>query len=197
MFRWYQNAIQCYVYLTGVSISGLDEIQRRDITHGPIFRSHRWFTRGWTLQELVAPASVEFFSEDGHRLGDKRSLGQLIHEITGIAVSALRGEPLSEFSIEERFKWAEKRQTTQEEDWAYCLLGIFGIFMSLIYGEGKTHAIHRLRKEITDAVARSDNAPSSQGVVPSNHYIATLLTFGSRARKMDGPVRAESGLHRP
>jgi hypothetical protein len=163
MFRWYQHAAQCYVYLSGVSAATMGGAQRRDTVQGPTFRSHRWFTRGWTLQELVAPSSVEFFTEDGQRLGDKRSLEQQIHEITGIAVSALRGTALSEFSVEERFKWAEKRQTTHEEDWAYCLLGIFGIFMPLIYGEGKEHATRRLKKEIADAMNGTGKITGSQG----------------------------------
>ncbi len=98
----------------------------------PAFRVSRWFTRGWTLQELLAPASVEFFTRDGQQLGDKRSLGQEIHEITGIAMAALDGSAaLAQFDIEERFKWAETRRTTYEEDWAYCLLGIFGIFYAI------------------------------------------------------------------
>ncbi|KAF2186892.1 kinesin light chain [Zopfia rhizophila CBS 207.26] len=116
----------------------------------------RWFTRGWTLQELLAPASVEFFSREGQRLGDKRSLERQIHEITGIAISALQGTPLSQFGVDERFKWAEGRQTTREEDWAYCLLGIFDIFMPLIYGEGRGNAVVRLGKEINEALRRED-----------------------------------------
>ncbi|KAK4449603.1 HET-domain-containing protein [Podospora aff. communis PSN243] len=165
MFRWYQNATQCYVFLSGISVASMEGAQRRDIVQGPAFRSHRWFTRGWTLQELVAPPSVEFFTEDGQRLGDKRSLEQKIHEITGIAVSALRGTALSEFSVEERFKWAEKRQTTHEEDWAYCLLGIFGIFMPLIYGEGRKEATRRLKKEVADAMNRTERIVPSQDAI--------------------------------
>ena len=162
MFRWYQNAARCYVYLSGISGTGYENGQQSGLVWESAFRAHRWFTRGWTLQELLAPASVEFFTQDGRRLGDKRSLEQQIHEITGIAVLALRESDLSQFGVEERFKWAETRQTTQEEDWAYCLLGIFGIFMPLIYGEGKVHAVRRLRKEIADAISR-DHAPSRQG----------------------------------
>src|SRR6266699_2203712 len=93
----------------------------------------RWFGRGWTLQELLAPVSVEFFTREGGRLGDKRSLERQIHEITGVAIPALRGAPLSRFGVDERLKWAATRQTTREEDWAYCLLGIFDVFMPLIY----------------------------------------------------------------
>jgi Heterokaryon incompatibility protein (HET) len=145
MFRWYRNAARCYVYLSDISIDG-DQSQT---SWEAAFRASEWFTRGWTLQELVAPASVEFFTKEGRRLGDKTSLKQQIHEITGIALPALQGTPLSQFDIEERFEWAETRQTTREEDWAYCLLGIFGVFMPLIYGEGKENAIRRLRLYIS------------------------------------------------
>ena len=94
------------------------------------------------------PPSVEFFSKEGCRLGDKQSLKQQVHKITGIPISALEGSALSNFSAEQKFDWAKNRETTREEDWAYSLLGVFGVFMPLIYGEGKGNAIRRLRQEI-------------------------------------------------
>jgi hypothetical protein len=149
MFRWYRNAAKCYVYLSDVSTTKRKASdQFSEFTWESAFRASRWFTRGWTLQELLAPASVEFFSKEGKRLGDKRSLERQIHEITGIAVPALYRTPLPQFSVAERFKWAEKRQTTREEDWAYSLLGIFNVYMPLIYGEGRDNASTRLRDEI-------------------------------------------------
>ncbi|KAH7364005.1 HET domain-containing protein [Rhexocercosporidium sp. MPI-PUGE-AT-0058] len=84
MFRWYRDATKCYVYL-------LDT-----------FRKSAWFSRGWTLQELIAPASVDFFSKEGELIGNKASLERNICEITGIPASALRGDPLSNFSVAER-----------------------------------------------------------------------------------------------
>src|SRR5947207_174581 len=113
-----------------------------------LFRKSRWFTRGWTLQELIAPASVEFFSLEGKRLGDKKSLERQVHEITGIPVPALQGSALSHFSVSARFSWAEKRETKRKEDMAYSLLGIFDIYMPLIYGEGRDNAFIRLREAI-------------------------------------------------
>ncbi|KAK0752402.1 heterokaryon incompatibility protein-domain-containing protein, partial [Schizothecium vesticola] len=149
MFSWYRNAARCYVYLSDVSIAGYGQGgQPSSQPWESDFRASRWFTRGWTLQELLAPKSVQFFAQDGILLGDKTSLLQQIHEITGIAIPALCGDPLSCFEVEERFKWAENRQTTREEDWAYSLLGIFSVFIPPIYGEGKTNAVRRLRKEI-------------------------------------------------
>jgi hypothetical protein len=149
MFRWYQKAAKCYVYLSDVSIAKRKASGRSSrVTWEPAFRESRWFTRGWTLQELLAPDSVEFFSREGKQLGDKRTLERQIHEITGIAIPALRGTPLSQFEVDERFSWAESRQTTRKEDKAYSLLGIFDVFVPLIYGEGRENALKRLREEI-------------------------------------------------
>jgi hypothetical protein len=149
MFRWYQRAVKCYVYLTDVSVpEEVTDAEAFSISWGQAFRRSRWFTRGWTLQELLAPASVEFFSQDGKRLGSKISLEQEIHEITGIPIRALRVQKLTEFSVEARMSWAARRTTTLKEDKVYCLLGIFGVFLSLIYGEGEDHATTRLREEI-------------------------------------------------
>jgi hypothetical protein len=149
MFRWYHKATKCYAYLQDVScpaVNANNEGYQR--TWESDFRKSRWFTRGWTLQELLAPRSVEFFSHEGQRLGNKTSLEQQIYEITGIAVPALRGSPLSQFPVHERMTWAKGRQTTRKEDKAYSLLGIFGVFMPLVYGEGEDHAIKRLEEEI-------------------------------------------------
>lgn len=154
MFRWFQEATQCYVYLSDVLIQGEGQSKT---TWEAAFRKSRWFTRSWTLQELIAPASVNFFSANGERLGDKQSLEAMINRITGIPAQALRGAPLSNFSVEERLSWAEKRQSRVPEDAAYCLLGIFGAYMPLIYGEGKDHAFTRLREEVEKAGKRESH----------------------------------------
>lgn len=138
MFDWYRDANKCYVYLADVS----DDQQMADLSRS------RWFTRGWTLQELLAPSIVEFYSRQGTFLGDKTSLGTLIVEVTGIAALALQSKPLSNFSVEERLSWVTNRQTTHPEDKVYSLLGIFGVSFPLIYGEGEARALNRLRDEI-------------------------------------------------
>lgn len=91
---------------------------------------------------------MEFFDVDGKRLGDKTTLIEILHEITGIARSALQGHPLNTFNVEERFLWARGRDTKREEDKAYSLLGIFGVHMSMRYGEGEVSAMGRLRRKI-------------------------------------------------
>jgi hypothetical protein len=149
MFRYYQRASKCYVYLSDVQVPDeVSDAQAFRITWENAFRQSRWFTRGWTLQELLAPPTVEFFSKDGERLGSKISLEREIHEITRIPIAALRGQSLMDFSVEDRMSWAAKRTTTFKEDEVYCLLGIFGVFLPLIYGEGKAYATLRLKEEI-------------------------------------------------
>lgn len=132
MFRWYKSATKCYVYLSDVETQSLGSIRQE----GSSFRGSRWFTRGWTLLELLAPADAVFYSQDWRIIGTKTRLEQLLHEITGIDIKALRGEPLWHFSIAQRMSWAARRQTTRTEDIAYCLLGIFDINMPLICNGG-------------------------------------------------------------
>ncbi|KAK4448347.1 hypothetical protein QBC34DRAFT_112805 [Podospora aff. communis PSN243] len=149
MFRWYRNATKCYTYLVDISISS-PAFNDRSIWE-PAFRASRWFTRGWTLQELIAPTSVEFFSKEGVRLGDRTTLEKAIHDVTRIPLEALRGAPLSDFSVDDRMAWIEKRATTREEDMAYSLFGIFDVQLPLLYSEGKQKAFRRLREEISKA----------------------------------------------
>ncbi|KAK3988923.1 heterokaryon incompatibility protein-domain-containing protein [Cladorrhinum sp. PSN332] len=111
------------------------------------FENSRWFTRGWTLQELIAPPLVEFYSHDWQEIGTKYSLRHVISKVTGIDMRVLEGADPSTCHVAERMSWAANRQTTRVEDAAYCLLGIFKVHMPLIYGEGN-RAFYRLQKEI-------------------------------------------------
>jgi hypothetical protein len=148
MFYWYRNATRCYVYLSDVSTGKRKgDGASRDAWESDFWRS-RWFTRGWTLQELLAPASVEFFSLERERLGSKSSLKRQLHKITGISESAIYGDHLSLFSVNERLSWINRRQTKLEEDKAYSLLGIFGVYVAPLYGEGMASAFKRLHEEI-------------------------------------------------
>jgi hypothetical protein len=152
MFRWYRNATKCYVFFSDIS-APMTDAQLHQSRWEASFRNSRWFTRGCTLQELIAPASVEFFSLERQRLGDKESLERQIHEITRIPVEALRGGPLEDFSVKDRMAWMEGRQTTQEEDLAYSLIGIFSVSMEFRYGEGQERALDRLQGEMEKGTA--------------------------------------------
>ncbi|KAH7401121.1 beta transducin-like protein HET-E2C*4 [Phaeosphaeria sp. MPI-PUGE-AT-0046c] len=129
----------------------IDKTNKAELSHAieSMFRwNSPWFTRGWTLQELLAPKSVEFFSNEGQRLGDKKSLTQQIHEITAIPPSALQGTPLHHFSVEERLRWKGARKTKLAEDGAYSIAGLFSVFLAPVYGEGAELAYRRLNDEI-------------------------------------------------
>lgn len=146
MFRWYSNATRCYVYLSDVTsrcIGGDLHSQ----WNSDLGRS-RWFTRGWTLQELLAPRSIEFFSCERIRMGDRSSLKQQIQQITGVPASALQGARLSQFSVDERFLWMERRQTRLAEDKVYAMLGILDVEIPLYYGEGAGDSYKRVREVI-------------------------------------------------
>ncbi|KAK3669213.1 hypothetical protein LTR78_010910 [Recurvomyces mirabilis] len=146
MFRWYAEANRCYVFLSDV-LQG--KVLGADWEHD--FRRSRWFRRGWTLQELIAPATLEFYARSGKRLGTKASLHAQIVEITGIPAKALSGQGLASFTTHERRQWQEGRECLEPEDLAYSLLGLLDVSMPVLYGEGLDKAQQRLEKEIVTA----------------------------------------------
>jgi hypothetical protein len=158
MFSWYQRANVCYAYLSDVP-EGFEALPDLGDGHAlssneeeelmlSTFSQSRWFTRGWTLQELIAPAEVKFYSNNFGFIGSKKTLAYLISRITSIDEAVLLGEqPIQAFCIARKMSWAAKRMTTRLEDVAYSLLGIFGVNMPLLYGEGK-RAYLRLQQEI-------------------------------------------------
>jgi Heterokaryon incompatibility protein (HET) len=144
MFNWYRWAQVCYVYLEDLS----DEYLERSKDPAFSFRWCRWFKRGWTLQELLAPEQVLFYGNKWRYVGSKQSLAQEIAQTTGIPILALRNrEFVPVYSIAAKMSWAASRSTSRTEDRAYCLLGIFGVNMPLLYGEGEK-AFERLQEEL-------------------------------------------------
>lgn len=141
MFRWYQEAKTCYVYLADVPARENTEVFER------AFASSRWFTRGWTLQELLAPRNVCFYSSDWTFLGTKMDLCDQISKITTINPPFLRGANVQHASVAKRMSWVSERKTARVEDISYCLLGIFGVHMPMLYGEGE-NAFRRLQEEV-------------------------------------------------
>ncbi|KAJ2897138.1 uncharacterized protein MKZ38_004956 [Zalerion maritima] len=135
MFGWYKEAKICFAYL--VDIEGDEDFGRS-----------RWFTRGWTLQELLAPTQIFFFNRDWRVIGTRDNLSQLISIITRIRPEYLRGDgSFFNATVATRMSWMANRTATRQEDMAYCLLGIFDINMPLLYGEGEK-AFVRLQEEI-------------------------------------------------
>lgn len=139
MYAWYRNARVCYVYLADIVAPGAEvgPNQHRQV------RDSRWHTREWTLQELLAPRSLQFFALDWSPLGSRNDLISEIFEGTG----TLLVEKLSIASAAKKMSWLSRRQTTRIEDMAYCMLGLFDINMPLLYGEGN-RAFLRLQEEI-------------------------------------------------
>ena len=139
MFRYYALSNVCYVYL-------------RDVSGGPgwevEFRESMWHRRGWTLQELLAPQVIAFMSKDWTFLGTKADLAPLLADITRVPEKVLRFEQdIADICVARRMSWAASRETTRAEDEAYSLMGIFGVNMPALYGEGRK-AFYRLQEEI-------------------------------------------------
>ena len=142
MFQYYSRADVCYAYLQDVPSDDVLQCE------SSAFRRSTWHTRGWTLQELVAPALLVFVAADWEILGTKGELAPLVEEVTLIPAAVLRLEkPVYEVGVAKRMSWAAKRRTTRLEDEAYSLMGIFGIHMPTLYGEGR-QAFRRLQEEI-------------------------------------------------
>ena len=141
MFRWYQDAAVCYVYMDTVTTSRTEEMDSDQLK---AFRRREWFLRGWTLQELLAPDNVVFFDRGWVKFGTKITLVDEISLITGIedrflidsSRLALGLHTINSPCLAMRMSWASKRKTSRMEDMAYCLLGLFEINMPLLYGEG-------------------------------------------------------------
>ncbi|KAK8093995.1 hypothetical protein PG997_000680 [Apiospora hydei] len=143
MFQWYSDAALCLVYLSDVDASDRDTLPRA-----------RWFSRGWTLQETIAPRKAYFYDGSWRFFGTRESLCRELSSITGIDASILSPPPgaeirdlLADTPVARRMSWAANRQTTKLEDTAYCLIGLFGVNMPMLYGEG-AQAFVRLQEEI-------------------------------------------------
>uniref|UniRef100_A0A8H7NDY2 Heterokaryon incompatibility domain-containing protein n=1 Tax=Bionectria ochroleuca TaxID=29856 RepID=A0A8H7NDY2_BIOOC len=146
MFAWYRDAVVCYTYLEDINEFSIPPTKQE-------LQSCRWFTRGWTLQELLAPDKVNFYSGDWTFLGSKNDLADTIKDITGIPKSFITGRhSIYKASLAQRMSWVARRITTRPEDIAYCMLGILDVNMPLIYGEGYK-AFIRLQEEIIKSSA--------------------------------------------
>ena len=155
MYKWYADAQDCYVYLSDVELTFNPE----DDLDSAAFRKSRWFSRGWTLQELLAPRKVVFFTRSWDPISGfyRNSSGagpmvSLVTQITGVPGRYLNGGvKISTAPVCQKMAWAARRRTTRPEDEAYCLLGLFGLNMPLLYGEG-SKAFMRLQEQIMQVI---------------------------------------------
>ncbi|KAK3379025.1 heterokaryon incompatibility protein-domain-containing protein [Lasiosphaeria ovina] len=153
MYRWYYHAQICYAYL-----SDFTAVNSVLATGTGRLKSCRWFTRGWTLQELIAPPLLVFYDSNWTMLASRKDIAEQLANITHVDQDILvNREQLWQTSVAKRMSWASMRVTSREEDLAYSLLGIFGINMPLLYGEGP-EAFKRLQEEIIRSWGRVDHS---------------------------------------
>ena len=150
MYRWYTDAQVCYAFLSDVDVISSVSYEPRTYQSGFeeykwAFRTSMWFTRGWTLQELLAPANLVFFDVNWIEIGTKSSLASSLASITGVKIEHLFD--IHSASVAQKMSWAAARETTRLEDQAYCLMGLFQVNMPPLYGEGE-RAFERLQQEI-------------------------------------------------
>lgn len=192
MFSWYDRAAVCYVYL--------DDVHSDDYTEGYLtwkehFNNSRWFTRGWTLQELLAPRKVVFYAKGWRLLGTKSSLVRAIEKVTRIdELTLLEPKLIHTASIAQRMSWATHRQTTRVEDRAYSLLGIFKVQMRILYGEGENSFL-RLQEEIINR--SDDHSIFAWGLLnqsKTHHHDLSFPDFDYASLTSSLPVLAKSAL---
>jgi hypothetical protein len=201
MFQWYQHAGACFAYLSDVCVTrhgGSSPNSRGEPEWIRSFKESLWFTRGWTLQELLAPRELSFFDQNWTRCGSAGELHQEIYEITGIDINeiithSMEGERPWKLRVGRRMSWAAHRKTTRIEDRAYSLLGLFEINMPLLYGEGK-RAFQRLQEEIMQVdedvsilawsctSADTDFAPNGLAKWPTHFHNYSALVEGKNPR---------------
>ena len=175
MYSWYKKAKVCYVYLSDIAWND------RDIESSKaLFTQSSWFTRGWTLQELIAPEKVLFFDSEWNCFGTKTSLSELISAATGMEKTHMYDFSVHSSSIHEsprtciaqKMSWMSKRKTSRSEDMSYCMLGLFDVNMPLLYGEGGAKAFMRLQLEI---IKQSDDESIFAWTLPEQ---AVFASFG-------------------
>jgi hypothetical protein len=192
MYNWYKYSDVCYVYLVDVpSASDADAESRMKA-----FRESQWWTRGWTLQELLAPNYVEFYDCEWGKVGSKNNLLDTITEITGVSSLYLRKPwSISDASVAMRMSWASRRDTTKSEDIAYSLMGIFKVNMPLLYGEGGRKAYLRLQQEIIKDT--DDNSIFAwEDSHPHTHRLS-MLAPGPWCFEKSRTVSSITNLHKP
>ncbi|KAG9232740.1 heterokaryon incompatibility protein-domain-containing protein, partial [Amylocarpus encephaloides] len=202
MFLWYRDAVVCYAYLPDVFKCWGEEF---DLRVNYEFRNSKWFGRGWTLQELLAPKKLIFFNRYWLRLGDRKALWTMVSQTTGIKDEV----GWASASVAQKMSWASKRETTRVEDRAYSLMGLFDVNMPPLYGEGE-NAFIRLQLEILrisddesifawrdpknlsgGLLARSPNAFQESGDIErfdSDHYEKPPYSMTNKGLRMEFPL---------
>ncbi|THU89676.1 HET-domain-containing protein, partial [Dendrothele bispora CBS 962.96] len=174
MYAYYWNSVICYVYLNDFRISRFSD----SITECE-FGESTWFTRGWTLQELLAPSSVRFFTADWILYGDKKNLSVTIERVTRIPRKFFDRENIRGAELREKMPWSGRRKTTKPEDRVYCLLGILGVTMKTEYGEGERRAFERLRDVLRMRYPNTEEIPFIACLISSTLCATSSLIDGT------------------
>ena len=140
MYRWYHGAGECYAYLFDIIWNPQNVDASREG-----FKNSEWFTRGWTLQELLAPSTVIFLDREWQQFGTKKTLSSEISAATKIKPEHVINKASA--CVATKMSWLSRRETSRIEDLAYCMLGLFDVNMPLLYGEGAKSFV-RLQLEI-------------------------------------------------
>ncbi|KAL1909839.1 hypothetical protein Sste5344_004346 [Sporothrix stenoceras] len=146
MYRWYRESSICYVYMEDVPNE--DDV----LEPGAAFSQSRWFTRGWTLQEMLAPVELHFYNTSWNIIAAKQDIIHELEAITGVPrQSLLDFDPnTTQATVAQRMSWASCRTTTRDEDRSYSLLGLFDVNLPMIYGEGGRNAFVRLQQAVME-----------------------------------------------
>lgn len=201
MYGYYERARECFVYLADVPPMShqRDQVIKR-------LSTSVWFTRGWTLQELLAPAHVVFLTKQWEIIGSKMEFASEISYMTGIPGRVLAGnDTIASISVAQKMSWAASRVSTRAEDAAYCLLGLFQVHMPLLYGEGEHNAFVRLQLQIiTDSDDESIFAWSAPGrnptILPTSRrgmLAPSLSAFSQAGNIFRLPISNQQYTHRP
>ena len=176
MYRWYENSSVCYAYLHDVP--GTSFPTQSDKVKYPNFNGWpEWFSRGWTLQEMIAPRNLQFFNKDWNPIGDKAKLARILENITQVSQYILtRGLSGHRPCVAQIMSWAADRTTTRVEDRAYSLMGLLDVNMPMLYGEGQK-AFHRLQLEII----RTSNDQSIFAWVREGEWTGSVLADDPRS----------------
>ena len=206
MYKWYSDAKECYAFLSDVNWSrGAGNNRKEEKIQEPwkSLRESAWFTRGWTLQELLAPRRVLFYDHRWKRIGDRDGFKELMSDVTGIAqkylidTGKIEQASIACASIAMRMSWMSKRRTSRREDVAYCLMGLFDVNMPLLYGEGEK-AFYRLQLEIMktsdDESIFAWRAPERH-TFPSSMLAPAPIAFAGSRDMMELPL--EFQIERP
>ena len=185
MYDWYRYAATCYAFL-----HDLDDKDLAGSNFPQEFGNSKWFTRGWTLQELIASRVLVFLSKNWQVIGSKRNLAALIERVTGIDRSVLTfSRSLESFSIACRMSWAASRTTTRLEDEAYALMGIFGVKIPISYGEGR-YAFIRLQEEIVKQYPDQTIFAWGRLLPPYNFEFVSYGTITQELKRNEAPAES-------